>query len=215
NVFGDFNPVLPESYRDSRYCFLANIQPQVQKTVLDQVDESCFVMLDTMNLWIDTEREALLEVLARVDMALLNDAEVRQLADTPNLQVAAARILDMGPRWVVIKKGEYGATLVAGDDMFSIPSYPLPKVVDPTGAGDSFAGGMIGYLARCDDCSTMRLRQSVVFGTAIASATVEDFSLEGLKRLDMAELRKRYEALRDLVRFAPMDEDLDAISREA
>lgn len=208
NVFGDFNPVLPESFRDSHYCFLANIQPQVQRAVLDQVGESCFVLCDTMNLWIDTEREALLEVLARVDLVLLNDSEARQLADTPNLQLAAERILALGPRWVVIKKGEYGATLVAGDDMFSIPSYPLPNVVDPTGAGDSFAGGMVGYLARCDDCAAMRLRQAVVFGTAIASATVEDFSLDGLKRLDMSELAARYEALRDLVSFDPMDEEL-------
>lgn len=210
NVFADFNPVLPESFRDSRYCFLANIQPQVQRAVLDQISASCFVLCDTMNLWIDTERDALLEVLGRANLVLLNDAEARQLADTPNLQLAAQRILAWGPDWVVIKKGEYGATLVGADDMFSIPSYPLPNVVDPTGAGDSFAGGMVGYLARCDDCTAMRLRQAVVFGTAIASATVEDFSLEGLKRLDLTELAARYQTLRDLVNFDPMDPDLVA-----
>ena len=210
NVFADFNPTLPQAYRDSRYCFLANIQPQVQRAVLDQVNQSCFVMCDTMNLWIETEREALLEVLARVDLALLNDSEARQIADTPNLQLAADRVLELGPRYLVIKKGEYGATLVSRDDQFSIPSYPLPNVVDPTGAGDSFAGGMIGYLARRDECTAMQLRRSVVFGTAIASATVEDFGLEGLKRFGLAELRERYDALRDLVRFDPMDADMQA-----
>ena len=205
NVFADFNPTLPASWRDSRYCFLANIQPQVQLAVLDQLDETCFVMCDTMNLWIEHERAALAEVLARVDLALLNDAEVRQLADTPNLAEAAARVLDMGPRLLVIKKGEYGATLVSRDDYFSIPSYPLPNVVDPTGAGDSFAGGMVGLLARRDDCCSTELRRAVAFGTVIASACCEGFSLDGLKRLDQAELARRYDVLRDIVRFDAME----------
>ncbi|MGD9497213.1 MAG: PfkB family carbohydrate kinase [Armatimonadota bacterium] len=205
NVFADFDPKLPESYRDSRYCFLANIQPQVQLAVLEQLQRACFVMCDTMNLWIETERAALAEVLARADLALLNDSEVRQLAGTPNLAQAAQRVLDMGPRFVVIKKGEYGAALVSHDDYFSIPSYPLPNVVDPTGAGDSFAGGMIGLLARQDDCCNRELRRAVAFGTVIASACVEGFSLDGLWRLDHAELCRRYDALRDIVRFEAME----------
>ncbi len=205
NVFADFNPVLPDSYRGSRYCFLANIQPQVQLAVLAQLGASCFVMCDTMDYWIESEREMLLEVLSRVDLVLLNDGEVRQLADTPNLARAAERVLDMGPRFVVIKKGEYGAALVSREDYFSIPSYPLPNVVDPTGAGDSFAGGMIGLLARQDDCCNRELRRAVAFGTVIASACIEDFSLEGLKRLGGDELRRRYEALRELVRFEAME----------
>jgi len=210
NVFADFNPVLPDSYRDSRYCFLANIQPQVQLAVLDQLGQACFVMCDTMNLWIETERDALGEVLSRVDLALLNDSEIRQLAETPNLAQAAERVLDMGPRFVVIKKGEYGATLVCEDDYFSIPSYPLPNVVDPTGAGDSFAGGMIGLLARQDDCCSRELRRAVAFGTVIASACVEGFSLDGLRGLDGEELRRRYDALREIVRFDAMEwEDFD------
>ncbi len=215
NVFGDFNPVLPESYSDSRYCFLANIQPQVQAAVLDQVSDTCFVMCDTMNLWIETEREALEGVLARVDLALLNDAEARQLADTPNLQLAAERIMAMGPRYLVIKKGEYGATLVTADDIFSIPAYPLPNVVDPTGAGDSFAGGMIGFLARQDDCGNMQLRKSMAFGTAIASAAVEDFSLAGLKQFGMPQLAERYNALRDMVRFDAMDHELAQVCQSS
>lgn len=205
NVFAQFRPTLPAHYRTSRYCFLANIQPQVQLAVLDQLDETCFVLCDTMNLWIETERDALAEVLARADLVLLNDAEIRQLADTPNLAEAALRVLDMGPRFVVIKKGEYGAALVSADEYFSIPSYPLPNVVDPTGAGDSFAGGMIGLLARHDDCCSRELRRAIAFGTVIASACVEGFSLDGLSRLDAAELQRRYDALRDIVHFEAMD----------
>lgn len=205
NVFAHFRPTLPPHYRRSRYCFLANIQPQVQLAVLDQLDPNCFVLCDTMNLWIETERDALAEVLARADLVLLNDAEIRQLTNTPNLAEAALRVLDMGPRFVVIKKGEYGAALVSADEYFSIPSYPLPNVVDPTGAGDSFAGGMIGLLARQDDCCNRELRRAVAFGTVIASACVEGFSLDGLTRLDAVELQRRYDALRDLVHFEAMD----------
>ncbi len=205
NVFGDFDPVLPESYRDSRFCFLANIQPQVQLAVLDQLGDTCFTMCDTMNYWIESERDALCEVLSRVDLALLNDGEVRQLADTPNLGQASEKILEMGPRFVVVKKGEYGATLVSHDEYFTIPSYPLPNVIDPTGAGDSFAGGMIGYLARQGECCRMNLRRAMASGTVVASAAIEDFSLGGLKRLDVDELQRRYQTLREIVRFEALD----------
>lgn len=205
NVFGDFNPVLPDGYRDSRYCFLANIQPQVQLAVLDQLSDTCFTMCDTMNYWIENERDALLEVLERVDLALLNDGEIRQLADTPNLGKAAERVLAMGPHFVAIKKGEYGATLVSHDEYFTIPSYPLPNVVDPTGAGDSFAGGMIGYLAMQDDCCQMNLRRAMASGTVIASAAIEDFSLGGLRRLDLGEVRRRYQTLREIVWFEALE----------
>lgn len=205
NVFADFDPVLPPGYRDSRYCFLANIQPQVQLAVLEQLDETCFTMCDTMNYWIETERDALAEVLARVDLALLNDGEVRQLAGIPSLGKAAEKVLGMGPRFVVVKKGEYGATLVSHDEYFTIPSYPLPNVVDPTGAGDSFAGGMIGFLALQDDCRSMNLRRAMASGTVVASAAIEDFSLEGLKRLDAGELRRRYTTLREIVWFEALE----------
>ncbi len=208
NVFADFDPKLPESYRQSRYCFLANIQPQLQLSVLEQIEGPCFVMCDTMNLWIETEREALEQVLARVDLALLNDAEIRQLADTPNLAQAAGRVLDLGPDYVVIKKGEYGAALVSRDEHFGIPSYPLPDVVDPTGAGDSFAGGMIGLLAWEDSCTTRDLRRGVALGTAAASASVEGFGLEGLKSLDVGELYRRCETLREMVQFEPIQLEL-------
>lgn len=207
NVFAQFRPTLPAHFRRSRFCFLANIQPQVQLAVLDQLDEACFVLCDTMNLWIETEAEALAEVLARSDLVLLNDAEIRQLANTPNLAEAARRVLDMGPRFVVIKKGEYGAALVSADDYFSIPSYPLLDVVDPTGAGDSFAGGMIGLLARAGECSLRQLRRAVAVGTVVASACVQGFSLDGLRRLDATELCRRYDALRDIVHFEALDRE--------
>lgn len=205
NVFADFDPVLPESYRESKFCFLANIQPQVQLAVLDQLDSNCFTMCDTMNYWIENEHDALLEVLGRVDLALLNDGEVRQLAGTPNLARAAERVLEMGPAYVAVKKGEYGATLISHEEYFTIPSYPLPNVVDPTGAGDSFAGGMIGYLAMADDCCHMNLRRAMASGTVIASAAIEDFSLEGLKRMTIDELERRYQTLREMVWFEALE----------
>lgn len=205
NVFADFAPVLPESYRESRFCFLANIQPQVQLAVLDQLDSTCFTLCDTMNYWIENEHDALLEVLSRVDLALLNDGEVRQLAGIPNLGQAAERVLEMGPAYVVVKKGEYGATLVSHDEYFTIPSYPLPNVVDPTGAGDSFAGGMIGFLAAADDCCQMNLRRAMASGTVIASAAIEDFSLGGLKRMTIDELERRYQTLREMVWFEALE----------
>ncbi len=204
NVFADFHPTLPESFRQSRYCFLANIQPQVQLSVLEQLEDARFVMCDTMNYWIDNEREALLEVLSRVDLALLNDTEIRQLADTPNLADAARRVLDLGPDYIVVKKGEYGAALVSRDEHFGIPSYPLAHVVDPTGAGDSFAGGMIGFLAHQDNCQSRDLRRAVVVGTIAASASIEDFGLDGLKQLHTSELLVRCDGLREMVQFEPI-----------
>jgi sugar/nucleoside kinase (ribokinase family) len=204
NVFADFNPVLPQSYRDSKYVFLANIQPELQLSVLDQVAAPRFVMCDTMNFWITGARESLLKVLARVDLALLNDAEVRQLTGTPNLARAAQEILDLGPRYLVIKKGEYGAAIVSREAQFCLPCYPLPDVVDPTGAGDSFAGGLIGLLAWLDSTDPEALRQALACGTICASACVQDFSLEGLHRLSVEELYRRYDQLRGMTQFCEL-----------
>jgi len=201
NVFGEFNPVLPEGWGDTRYVFLANILPSVQSAVLDQVGGACFVMCDTMNLWIQTTRDDLLKVLARVDLALMNDAEVRQLTGTPNLAKAALQILDLGPKYVVIKKGEYGASLISREGHFSLPCYPLSTVVDPTGAGDSFAGGLIGYLASCDNCAESDLRRAMAIGTIMASACVEEFSLAGLRAMTAARVTQRYRDLRGIVHF--------------
>jgi sugar/nucleoside kinase (ribokinase family) len=201
NVFGDFNPRLPEGWGDTQYVFLANILPSVQSAVLDQLGEGSFVICDTMNFWIQSARDDLLAVLRRVDLALMNDAEVRQLTGTPNLAKAAQEILDLGPTHVVIKKGEYGAALVSREGQFALPCYPLPNVVDPTGAGDSFAGGLIGYLASCDGSSDSHLRRAMVVGTIMASACVEQFSLAGLQALTSEAAHARYADLHEMVCF--------------
>ncbi len=204
NVFADFDPRLPEEYRDSPYVFLANIQPALQLAVLDQIRSPRLVMCDTMNFWIEGAREELAAVLARVDLALLNDAEARQLTGCPNLARAAERVLAMGPRYVVIKKGEYGASLVSHAGHFSLPCYPLPDVRDPTGAGDSFAGGLIGFMAWLEATDEATLRQALACGTVLASACVEDFSLTRLQELTVDELYARYEALRAMVGFCEL-----------
>ncbi|MEI6500793.1 MAG: PfkB family carbohydrate kinase, partial [Armatimonadota bacterium] len=200
-VFGDFSPKVPEAYQQASHVFLANITPSVQSAVLDQVDPGCFVMADTMNFWISSAREDLLKVLSRVDLMLLNDAEIRQLTGTPNLAKAAREVLAMGPRYVVIKKGEYGATLVSAEGSFTLPCYPLQAVLDPTGAGDTFAGGFVGYLAWTGSCEEQDLRQATAIGTVMASRVVESFGLESLAATTNEEIYARYFALKSMVHF--------------
>jgi sugar/nucleoside kinase (ribokinase family) len=207
-VFADFSPTLPDGFRDARYVFLANITPAVQLAVLDQVRAPAFVMADTMNFWIEGARDDLLRVLSRVDMMLLNDAEIRQLTGIPNLARAAHEVLAMGPKYVMVKKGEYGATLVSRESSFNLPCYPLPNVVDPTGAGDTFAGGFIGYLARLGDDGEGQMRCATAIATVMASRCVEAFGLEGLISTTPAEICERYAALRDMVEFGELPPDL-------
>jgi len=201
NVFADFNPLLPEPARHCNYVFLANILPSLQLKVLDQVQQPRLTICDTMNFWIEQARDELLEVVRRVDVATMNDAELRQLTGEPNLAKAATEVLRMGPRYLVIKKGEYGASLIWEDGHFALPCYPLPTVVDPTGAGDSFAGGFIGFLAWAGEISEQQLRQALAIGTVTASACVEDFSINALRELTIGDLYSRYEALHEMVRF--------------
>jgi sugar/nucleoside kinase (ribokinase family) len=202
NVFADFHPDLPEDYRRTPYVFLANIHPSLQLEVLQQVQAPKLVVMDSMNLWIQTTREQLTEVMRHADIVLLNDGEVRQYTETPNLIIGARRILDLGPRAVVIKKGEHGALLVSRDDgVFVAPAFPQESVQDPTGAGDSFAGGFLGYLASRDDASDEAIRRAIIHGSAIASFTVEDFGVSRLQRLTPEELRDRYLAFRSLTHF--------------
>ncbi len=208
NVFADFNPVLPESARRCGYVFLANILPSLQLKVLEQVEQSRLTICDTMNFWIEKARDELLEVFRQVDIVTMNDAELRQLTGEPNLAKAATKVLTMGPQYLIIKKGEYGASLVSAERHFALPCYPLPTVVDPTGAGDSFAGGLIGFLAWVGETSEQQLRQALAIGTATASACVEDFSINGLRKLTADELYRRYVALHEMVRF-------EEISRQA
>jgi len=202
NVFADFHPELPEDYRDAKYVFLANIHPSLQLEVLEQVRQPKLVVLDSMNLWIQISRDTLTEVMRRVDIVLLNDGEVRQYTDTPNLIAGARAILELGPRAVVIKKGEHGALLISREDgVFVAPAYPQEDVRDPTGAGDSFAGGFLGYLASRDDLSAETIRRAIIHGCAVASFTVEDFGVGRLERLSADQLRERYLAFRSLTQF--------------
>lgn len=201
NVFADFDPHVPPEARDVEFVFLANITPALQLQVLDQVAGPRLVLCDTMNYWIENTREDLLRVLERVDGAAMNDAEVRQLTGTPNLARATTELLEMGPSFVLLKKGEYGASLITEAGQFALPCYPLPNVFDPTGAGDSFAGGFIGFLAWLGSVEESSLRQALAIGTVTASACVEDFSWDALLELTVDDLYVRYEELREMVQF--------------
>jgi sugar/nucleoside kinase (ribokinase family) len=201
NVFGNFRPVLPDALRKTPFVFLANIDPELQLEVLRQMARPRLVALDTMNFWIEGKRQALLSVLAEVDALLVNDAETRQLAREPNLIKAARAILGFGPRTVVVKRGEYGALMISDGHFFFVPAYPLESVFDPTGAGDTFAGGFMGYLAKSEATDADAIRRAIVYGSVMASFTVEDFSLSRLARLKPEEIQRRYEAFQDLMRF--------------
>jgi sugar/nucleoside kinase (ribokinase family) len=202
NVFADFRPRLPPALARSPYLFLANIDPELQWDVLHQMARRPrLVALDTMNFWIEGKPEALARVLREVDVITINDAEARRLAREPNLVRAARTIAGMGPKTVVVKRGEYGALLMADEAFFVVPAYPLESVYDPTGAGDTFAGGFMGYLAAHDRFDRATLRRAMVNGSVMASFTVEDFSLNRLARLKEAEIAERYAAFEDLMRL--------------
>ena len=208
NVFADFRPELPEGFRDSSHVFLGNIDPELQLRVLDQVRAPRIVAADTMNFWIASKRAALLEVLGRVDLLFVNDAEARQLAGEHNIVKAARAILSLGPSAVVVKRGEYGALFFAGSDVFASSAYPLAELFDPTGAGDSFAGGFMGYLARSGSLDPSAMRRAMVVGSVLASFAVERFSLDRLRDLDPGEIRARYSEFRRLAHFDDLDVDV-------
>jgi sugar/nucleoside kinase (ribokinase family) len=208
NVFADFRPELPEAYRDSEYVFLGNIDPDLQRAVLDQVRGPRFVAMDTMNFWIGSKRESLLKTLKRVDLLFVNDAEARQLAGEHNVVKAARKILGFGPRAVVIKRGEYGALFFSGGEVFAASAYPVSDVFDPTGAGDSFAGGFMGYVARAGSEEPAVLRRAIVLGSVLASFTVEQFSLDRLRTLTAEEIRARYAEARQLAHFDDIELDV-------
>ncbi len=208
NVFADFRPELPAGYRGSEYVFLGNIDPDLQRRVLEQVRSPRFVACDTMNFWIQSKRDSLLETLRRVDMLFVNDAEARQLADEHNIVKAARRILTFGPRALVVKRGEYGALFFTGEQVFAASAYPLPALFDPTGAGDSFAGGFMGYLASRGREDVDVMRRAIVLGGVLASFAVEQFSLERLKTLTRDEIRARYAEFRRLTHFDDLELDL-------
>ncbi len=204
-VFADFKPKLPASYRTSQYLFLANIQPDLQLEVLEQIERPRVVGLDTMNLWIDIAKPSLLRVLARVDALLINEEEAMQLTGEHNLVKAARAVQRLGPKSVVVKRGEYGALLFHGDDMFSAPALPLDEVADPTGAGDAFAGGFMGWLARTDDPHGEQLRTAMIYGSALASFCVQGFSYDALLGLDASRIQARFDQFSRLSDFRRAD----------
>ncbi len=199
NVLEDFDPKIPERGRKAEYLFLANGEPRVQHKALDQVEHPRFVMADTMNLWIEIAKDPLLHLLRRVDAIVLNEEEARMLTGERSLLRAAGAVLGLGPRYVILKKGEHGAFLLSKDVHFSIPAYPVENVVDPTGAGDAFAGGFMGYLASQKQHDAATLRKAMVFGTVTASFCVEGFSVEGLSTRSRTDVDQRYDELLSIV----------------
>jgi sugar/nucleoside kinase (ribokinase family) len=206
NVFEHFSPRLGAQARKAERIFLGNIDPELQLRVLEQAENPRLVCADTMNFWITGKRPSLLKLLPRVDVLMVNDGEVRQLAGEANVIKAARAALRMGAKTVVVKRGEYGALLVDGEHSFYSPAFPIPDVVDPTGAGDSFAGGFLGLLDRLDSHEPGALRQATVMGSTVASFTVEQFSLDRLRGLDLAQIRRRFDAFRALVHFEELPE---------
>jgi sugar/nucleoside kinase (ribokinase family) len=200
-VFADFKPEIPASFREAEWVFLGNIHPSLQLDVLEQIHTPRLVACDTMNYWIESTRDELLELLGRVDVLMVNDSEARQLTGDHNLLRAARWIQERGPEYVVVKKGEHGALLFTPDMTFFAPGFPLEEIFDPTGAGDAFGGGFMGWLAAAGHVDNDELRRAMIYGSALGSFVVERFGVERLKELDMAEIQERVRAFRDLTAF--------------
>lgn len=196
NVLAERAPTIPAGFLDSDFVFLANTHPALQQQMLGSLKQVRFAVADTMNLWIANERDELLKLLKRVDMLVLNDAEARQLTGKTNLVAAARQVLSLGPKYVVVKKGEHGCLLCTGDEVFALPAFPTDRVVDPTGAGDSFAGGMMGYLAARHSVTPDAVRRALAYGTCVASFTISDFSLGGLQATTREQVDRRLDELR-------------------
>jgi sugar/nucleoside kinase (ribokinase family) len=203
NVFAGFEPKLSEKSKQARLVFLGNIQPDLQRGVRQQVPDAELVALDTMNLWIDTTRDSLQKTIEVVDLVIINDAEARQLAEEPNLIKAARKILSWGPSTLIVKRGEYGAAMFTKDEYFAIPAYPLEAVFDPTGAGDTFAGGLMGYLSSQKEIDAAALRRAMIFGSVMASFNVEEFGTERVQKLTHEEINQRF---RDFKRFTHFED---------
>jgi len=201
NAFETFDPVLSTEFRKSEYLCVGNVDPVIQKKVIQQVEKPKLIMADTMNFWIEGKRNELNETLKLINLLVINDSEARLLSGESNLIIAAKKIFSMGPEILIIKKGEHGALLITGNSVFYTPAFPLEKVFDPTGAGDTFAGGFMGWLSRTDDLSEDNLKVAVVFGSAMASLAVEEFSLEGIRNLSLEKIMKRFYEFKNLVEF--------------
>lgn len=201
NTLIDFDAEVPEEYRNAPYVFLANTDPELQMKVIQQLKQPKFIVMDTMNFWITTKKKELLEVIGKVDVLLMNDGEARMLFQTRNLLQAAREALQRGPKFVIIKKGEHGALLFSNQSHFSAPSYPLEVVKDPTGCGDCFAGGFMGYLAKHQVVDEASLRKAIIYGSVIASFNAEDFSVERISRTTQEEIEQRYQQMKALREF--------------
>jgi sugar/nucleoside kinase (ribokinase family) len=201
NVFADFKPKLSDQSKSARLVFLGNIQPDLQREVREQVPGAELVALDTMNLWIDIARESLLKTIEGVDVVIINDAEARQLTGIPNLIKAARTILSWGPKALIVKRGEYGAALFTRESYFAIPAYPLESVFDPTGAGDTFAGGFMGYLSSQPKLDDAAMRRAMIFGSVMASFNVEEFGTARVQRLTHAEINERFRTFKEMTNF--------------
>lgn len=203
NVLAEFDPVLPASYKNPSHLMLGNLTPAVQMRVLEQLESKpALTIMDTMNFWMDVAWDELLEVIKKVDVLMINDEEARQLSKEYSLVTAARKILTMGPEYLVIKKGEHGALLFHGDRIFSAPALPLEMVYDPTGAGDTFAGGFTGYLAQGGDIDFEKMKSAIIYGSAMASFTVEKFGIERLAELGQDEVQRRVRRFQDLAQFS-------------
>src|SRR6267142_4833308 len=201
NVFAGFEPKLSRNSKQARLVFLGNIQPDLQRGVRQQIPNAELVALDTMNLWIDSTRDSLQKTIEVVDLVIINDAEARQLAEEPNLIKAARKILSWGPKALVVKRGEYGAALFTKENYFAIPAYPLESVFDPTGAGDTFAGGFMGYLSSQEKLGEDAMRRAMIFGSVMASFNVEEFGTERVRRLTHDEINERFRAFKRMTNF--------------
>ena len=201
NVLTKFKPIVPDNFKDSSIVLLGNLDPNLQGAVLDQMVKSKLVIMDTMNFWIESYRDKVDEVISRVDVLSINDEEARQLAKTQSLVESAQKLQSMGPRHIIIKKGEHGALLFSGKNFFYAPAIPLNEVFDPTGAGDSFIGGVAGYLSQCKRVSFKDMKAAIIVGSAIASFTVQKFGTESLEDLSHELLKQRIEALKSLTEF--------------
>jgi len=201
NVFMDFAPKIPEKYRNSRVLFLANIDPDLQGSVLKQIPSASLISCDTMNHWINDKRESLEKILKNIDLLVINDGETKLLSGEKNLICACEKILDFGVKKIISKKGEHGAVFMSKDTIFTVPSYPHKNVVDPTGAGDTFAGGLIGYIDSINDYSDNAIKKGIIYGTTVASFTIEDFSMNRLLQLNKSDIDKRFEEFSNLMKF--------------
>lgn len=201
NSLASFKPVLPQSYQEADFLLLGNIDPTLQLEILAQMKKDPFIVVDTMNYWINSKKDELIKVFKKANLVVINEGEARALFDTPNLIKAGKMILELGPQYAVIKKGEHGALLFSYQSFFSAPGYPLEEVKDPTGAGDSFAGGLIGYLAQTGDTEEANIRKAVIYGSAIASCCAEEFSLNYTNNIKLKDIKERFEVFQKIREF--------------